>query len=90
MPTMTNKSDISHQASELRQQAEKIALEKPALSLEDIHAMSVEERLRVALNSTAMVFNQDTGLALHLVHNSLLTCLKRADNRSASLQRNSP
>ena len=40
---MTSNDDISHQASELRRLAEKIALEKPALSLEDIQAMSVEE-----------------------------------------------
>lgn len=40
---MTSKDDINHQASALRRQAEEIALEKPALSLEDIQAMSVEE-----------------------------------------------
>ena len=40
---MTSKADISHQASELRRQAEKIALEKPVLSLKDLQAMSAEE-----------------------------------------------
>jgi PAS domain S-box-containing protein len=40
---MINKDDMSFQASEFRRQAEEIALEKPALSLEDIHAMSGED-----------------------------------------------
>jgi len=40
---MTSRENISNQASELRQQAGEIALEKPALSLEDIQAMSAEE-----------------------------------------------
>ncbi len=40
---MTNRDDISNQASDLRRQAEELSLEKPALSLENIHAMSAEE-----------------------------------------------
>ena len=40
---MTNKDNISLQTSELHPQAEEIALEKPTLSLENIHAMSAEE-----------------------------------------------
>jgi hypothetical protein len=89
---MTSRQNISNQASELRQQAEEIALEKSALSLEDIHAMTSEERLQAALNSTAMVlFNQDSGLRYTWIHNSLLRCLERAaDKRSTSLHRNSP
>jgi len=88
---MTSKDDISHQASELRQQAEEIALEKSALSLEDFHAMSAEERLRVAFQQHGHGLVQSGhGPAYTVIHNSLLTCLERADNRSASLQRNSP
>jgi len=40
---MSSRENISHQAGELRRQAAEIALEKPALSLKDIQAMSAEE-----------------------------------------------
>ena len=40
---MTTKDDMSFQSSDPRRQAEAIARENPALSLESIHAMSAEE-----------------------------------------------
>jgi len=44
---MTSRDEQSNPGNELRRQAEEIAREKPALSLEDIQAMSAEEIQRV-------------------------------------------
>jgi two-component system, cell cycle sensor histidine kinase and response regulator CckA len=44
---MTDRDDICNKAGELRRQAEEVASETPALSLEDLQAMSAEEFQRV-------------------------------------------